>query len=115
MDIATLYICYFGINEPLVQTQVLPYLRQLSAAGVRVNLLTFEQGLRMTNGPFDKLFGGAPRKPESRITQKEMDLARSIQAITEEVMLKTNRLPETPEARWELRWRSGTAIWESRE
>ncbi len=48
MDIATLYICYFGINEPLVQTQVLPYLRQLSAAGVRVNLLTFEQGLRKT-------------------------------------------------------------------
>lgn len=48
MDIATLYICYFGINEPLVQTQVLPYLRQLAAAGVRVNLLTFEQGLRKT-------------------------------------------------------------------
>ncbi|HEY3038438.1 MAG TPA: glycosyltransferase [Pyrinomonadaceae bacterium] len=48
MDIATLYICYFGINEPLVHTQVLPYLRQLSAAGVRVNLLTFEPGLRKT-------------------------------------------------------------------
>jgi len=48
MDIATLYICYFGINEPLVQTQVLPYLRQLAASGVRVNLLTFEPGLRKT-------------------------------------------------------------------
>jgi len=42
----------------------------------------------MTNGAFDKLFGGRPRKPESLITQREMDLARSIQVITEEVMLK---------------------------
>ncbi len=48
MDIGTLYISYFGIKEPLVQTQVLPYLRQLAAAGVRVNLLTFEQALRAT-------------------------------------------------------------------
>jgi len=52
---------------------------------------SYAQGLRMTNGSFDKLFGGAPRMPESRITQKEMDLARSIQAITEEVMLKMTK------------------------
>jgi carbamoyltransferase len=49
---------------------------------------SYSQGLRMTNGAFDKLLGGAPRKPESRITQREMDLARSIQVIAEEVMLK---------------------------
>ena len=49
---------------------------------------SYSQGLRMTNVAFDNLFGGVPRKPEARITQKEMDLARSIQAITEEVMLK---------------------------
>ena len=49
---------------------------------------SYSQGLRMTNGAFDKLFGGQPRKPESQITQREMDLARSIQVITEEVMLK---------------------------
>ncbi len=48
----------------------------------------YSQGLRMTNGAFSKLFGGPPRKPESKLTQKEMDLARSIQVITEEVMLK---------------------------
>ena len=47
----------------------------------------YSQGLRMTNGAFDKLFGGPPRKPESKITRREMDLARSIQVITEEVML----------------------------
>jgi carbamoyltransferase len=52
---------------------------------------SYSQGLRMTNRAFDKLFGGPPRKPESKITQKEMDLARSIQAITEEVMLKMTR------------------------
>jgi len=49
---------------------------------------SYSQGLRMTNRAFDKLFGGPPRQPESRVTQKEMDLARSIQVITEEVMLK---------------------------
>src|SRR4029079_3442639 len=49
---------------------------------------SYSKGLRMTNSAFDKLFGSVPRKPEARITHKEMDLARSIQAITEEVMLK---------------------------
>ena len=49
---------------------------------------SYSQGLRMTGRAFDKLFGGPPRRPESLITQKEMDLARSVQVITEEVMLK---------------------------
>jgi len=44
----TLYVCYFGLREPLVQTQVLPYLRQLVAAGLQVSLLTFEPRLRQT-------------------------------------------------------------------
>lgn len=38
----TLYICYFGLREPLVQTQVLPYLREIGEAGIEVSLLTFE-------------------------------------------------------------------------
>ena len=38
----TLYVCYFGLREPLVQTQVLPYLRQVQLAGLKVSLLTFE-------------------------------------------------------------------------
>ena len=45
----------------------------------------------MTNGAFDKLFGGPPRKPESQIGQREMDLARSTRSIIEEVMLKMAR------------------------
>ena len=40
----TLYLCYFGLREPLVQTQVLPYLRELVRAGIGVRLLTFEPG-----------------------------------------------------------------------
>lgn len=39
----TCYVCYFGLREPLVQTQVLPYLRQLVAGGIEVHLVTFEQ------------------------------------------------------------------------
>jgi carbamoyltransferase len=46
------------------------------------------EGLRMTGGAFDKLFGGAAREPETPLTQREMDLARSVQDVTEEVMLK---------------------------
>ena len=48
----------------------------------------YSHGLKMTSRAFSKLFGDAPRKPESKLTQREMDLARSIQVITEEVMLK---------------------------
>ena len=60
---------------------------------IRMNheYFSYSQGLRMTNGAFDDLFGGRPRRPESKITQREMDLARSIQVITEEVMLKMAR------------------------
>jgi len=49
------------------------------------------QGLTMTGPEFDKLFGGPPRRPESELTQKEMDLAASVQAVTEEVMLRMAR------------------------
>src|SRR5262245_23716334 len=40
----TIYLCYFGLREPLVQTQVLPYLRELAKAGIGVGILTFEPG-----------------------------------------------------------------------
>jgi carbamoyltransferase len=60
---------------------------------IRMNheLFSYSQGLRMTNGAFDKLFAGPARKPESLVTQREMDLARSIQVITEEAMMKMAR------------------------
>jgi carbamoyltransferase len=49
---------------------------------------TYAHGLTMTGGAFERLFDGPARKPESKLTQREMDLARSVQEITEEVMLK---------------------------
>src|ERR1043166_3661666 len=48
-------------------------------------------GLTMTNGAFDELFGGPPRVPESKLTQREMDLARSVQVVCEEIMLRMVR------------------------
>jgi carbamoyltransferase len=48
-------------------------------------------GLTMTNERFDALFGGPPRKPEQRLTQREMDLARSIQVVTEEIVMRLAR------------------------
>jgi len=48
-------------------------------------------GLTMTNAAFDDLFGGPPRVPETRLTQKEMDLARSVQVVCEEIMLRMAR------------------------
>ncbi len=48
-------------------------------------------GLTMTNRRFHRLFGGPPRRPESPVTQRDMDLAASVQAVTEEVMLRMAR------------------------
>ncbi|WP_283744072.1 carbamoyltransferase [Sideroxydans sp. CL21] len=48
-------------------------------------------GLTMTNGKFDELFGGPPRKSDQMLTQRHMDLAASIQAVTEEVVLRLTR------------------------
>jgi len=56
---------------------------------IRMNhdYFSYSAGLRMTNDAFNRLLDGRPRQPESKITQREMDLARSIQVITEEAML----------------------------
>lgn len=56
----------------------------------RLNLDYFDYctGLRMTNGKFDELFGGPARQAESPLTQREMDLAASVQVITEEIVIK---------------------------
>ena len=48
-------------------------------------------GLTMTNEKFSSLFGGPPRAPESKLTQREMDLARSIQDVCEEIVLRMSR------------------------
>lgn len=55
---------------------------------LNLDYFDYPVGLKMTNHRFDILFGRAPRKPESNITQLDMDLARSIQQVTEDVVLK---------------------------
>jgi carbamoyltransferase len=55
---------------------------------MNMEYFTYPSGFTMTGGALDRLMGGPARQPESKLTQREMDLARSIQDITEEVMLK---------------------------
>ena len=56
----------------------------------KLNMAYFDYatGLKMTNNKFSKLFGIKPRQPETNLTQNEMDLASSIQAVTEEIFIK---------------------------
>jgi carbamoyltransferase len=81
-------------GEPKYVDVILRELMDLKEDGsYRLNMdyFNYAVGLTMTNGKFDRLFGGPPRNPESKLTQKEMDLARSIQVVTEEVMLRAAR------------------------
>lgn len=81
-------------GKPVYVNQIYDQLIDLKPDGTfRLNMDYFNYctGLTMTNPRFDALFGGPPRKSESTVTQKEMDLARSIQEVTEEVMLRLAR------------------------
>lgn len=66
--------------------------------------------LKMTNTAFHDLFGGPPREPESELTQKEMDLAASIQAVTNEVMLKMARYARAVTGKRHLCLAGGVAL-----
>lgn len=81
-------------GEPKYVKAIYDHLYDLKPDGTfRLNMEYFDYctGLRMTSARFDELFGGPPRKPESPVTQREMDLARSIQEVTEETMLRLSR------------------------
>src|SRR4030095_5499031 len=78
-------------GEPRYVQTIYDHLLDLKPDGTfRLNMEYFNYctGLTMTNGKFAALFGGLPRQPETPLTQREMDLARSIQEVTEEVMLR---------------------------
>ncbi|MCC5943266.1 MAG: carbamoyltransferase [Balneolaceae bacterium] len=78
-------------GEPVYKDLILDNLIDLKPDGsFRMNMdyFNYTTGFTMTNQKFHDLFGGPPREPESRITQKEMDLARSIQVVVEEAMLR---------------------------
>ncbi len=66
-------------------------LKQDGSFKLNLRYFNYHRGLCMTNSAFDDLFGGPPRKPESDLTQRDMDLARSIQEVTEEAMLRMTR------------------------
>ncbi len=66
-------------------------LREDGSFRMNMEYFDFAAGLTMTNGKFASLFGGPRRAPESPLTQREMDLAASIQSVTEEVMMKIVR------------------------
>ena len=101
------YFCGFKVNsgeyklmglapygEPKYQDLILDKLVHLKADGsFRMDLSYFSycHGLHMTSKKFDRLFGGPPRRPEAPLTQREMDMAASIQAVTEEIMLRAAR------------------------
>ena len=81
-------------GEPKYVKAIYDHLLDLKPDGTfRMNMDYFNYctGLTMTGAKFDELFGGPPRKPESKLGQREMDLARSIQEVTEEVMLRLSR------------------------
>ena len=81
-------------GEPRYRELILDRLMDLKDDGsFRLDLSYFDYctGLRMTNERLDDLFGGPPRSPENPVTQREMDLAASVQAVTEEVVLRLTR------------------------
>lgn len=81
-------------GEPKYANLILDELLDLKDDGsFKLNMKYFNylHGLTMTNGKFDRLFGGPPRKPESTVTQREMDVAASVQKVTEEIMMRIVR------------------------
>ena len=98
------YYCGFKVNSgeyklmglapygrPVYQDLILKHLVDLRPDGsfwMNMDYFNYCQGLTMTNQRFAELFGGPPRRPESLLEQRHMDLAASIQKVTEEIMLR---------------------------
>jgi carbamoyltransferase len=81
-------------GEPRYADLIRQHLIEIAPDGsfrLHLEYFDFLTGDRMTNARFDRLFDGPPREPESPVTQREMDLARSIQDIVEEVVTKQAR------------------------
>ena len=78
-------------GEPKYKKLIYEYLIDVKEDGsfkMNMDYFNYCAGLTMTNLNFHKLFGGPPRKPESELMQKQMDLACSVQEVTEEILLK---------------------------
>jgi len=78
-------------GNPKYVQKIYDHLLDLKEDGsFKMNMEFFDYcaGLTMTNGKFEKLFDGPPRKPETKLTQREMDLAASVQVVTEDIMMQ---------------------------
>ena len=81
-------------GKPKYSSIIKDHLIQIKEDGsfmLNMDYFDYCTGFKMTNNKFNELFGGAPRNAEATITQREMDLASSIQAVTEEIVLKLAR------------------------
>ncbi len=81
-------------GEPKYRDLILSELLNLKEDGsfkLNMKYFGYGAGLKMTNGRFERLFGGPARKPESALRQRDMDLARSVQEVTEEILLRMAR------------------------
>jgi carbamoyltransferase len=81
-------------GEPTYVDLILEHIIDLKEDGsfkLDMSYFNYHQGLTMTSPKFHDLFGGPPRTPEAELTQREMDLARSVQEVTEEAVLRIGR------------------------
>jgi carbamoyltransferase len=81
-------------GEPKYVQEILDNLIDVKDDGsfhMNMDFFNYCTGLTMTNSRFDELFGGPPRQPEAPLTKREMDIARSVQVVTEEVVLRLCR------------------------
>lgn len=81
-------------GEPKYVQKIYDHLVDLKEDGsfkMNMDYFNYNTGLTMTNQEFNQLFDGPPRKPETKLTQREMDLARSVQDVTEEIMIRMAR------------------------
>jgi len=100
-------------GEPKYAQLIKDKLVQIRADGslwMNMDYFGYLGGLEMTNDKFAALFGGPPRKGESAISQREMDLAASIQVVTEEVMLKMARYTRAVTGKRHLCMAGGVAL-----
>lgn len=100
-------------GEPRYVRAIYDHLIDLKEDGsFKMNMEYFDYcaGLRMTSRKFDQLFGGPPRSPESKLTQREMDLARSLQDVTEEIMLRQVRHVHRETGETDLALAGGVAL-----
>ena len=120
------YFCGFKVNsgeyklmglapygKPVFRDQIFEHLMDLKEDGsfaINLEYFNYCQGLTMTNHRFAKLFGGPPRKAEEKITEREINLAASIQTVTEEIVLKMAKYAREETGKTNLCLSGGVAL-----